>query len=91
MVNGFSILEANLLCWKCLKNLTLTQTLPLTLTLFQIRHKYVGNHLNILNMTTMCGERHKYHRNGFTMLKMAYEFAKRLKYVGNDVYIFEMA
>ena len=37
---------------------------------FQVRHKYVANDLNILNMVLMCGERLKYLRNDFTMLEM---------------------
>ena len=27
---------------------------------FQVRHKYVANNLNILNMASMCGGRLKY-------------------------------
>ena len=41
---------------------------------FQVRHKYVANDLNILNMASMCAGRLKYLRNGFTMLEMTYEF-----------------
>ena len=37
---------------------------------FKVRHKYVANDLNILNMASMCGGRLKYLRNGFTMLEM---------------------
>ena len=36
----------------------------------QVRHKYVANDLNILNMASMCGGWLKYLRNGFTMLEM---------------------
>ena len=41
-----------------------------TAKVFQVRHKYVANDLNILNMASMCGEFLKYLRNGFTMLEM---------------------
>ena len=34
--------------------------------MFEVRHKYVVNDLNILNMASMCGKRLKYLRNGFT-------------------------
>ena len=37
---------------------------------FEVRHKYVANDLNILNMPLMCGKRIKYLRNCFPMLKM---------------------
>ena len=37
---------------------------------FQVRHKYVGNDLTILNMPSMCGGRLKYLRDGFTILEM---------------------
>ena len=39
-------------------------------TVFQVRHMYVANDLNILNVASMCGGRLKYLRNGFTMLEM---------------------
>ena len=42
--------------------------------IYEVRHKYVGKDLNILNMPWMCGKRIKYLRNGFTMLKMIKEF-----------------
>ena len=51
-----------------------------------MRHKYVANDLNFLNMASMCGGRLKYLRNSFTV-----EFDKWLIYVGNDVYMWEMA
>ena len=41
-----------------------------TAEVFEVRHKYVGKDLNILNMPWMCGKRIKYLRNGFTLLKM---------------------
>ena len=41
-----------------------------TAKVFQVRHQYVANDLNILNMASMCGGRLKYLRNGFTMLEM---------------------
>ena len=53
----------------------------------QVRHKYVANDFNILNMASMCGGRIKYLRNGSTMLEMTEEFAKWLIYVGSDVYM----
>ena len=56
-----------------------------------MRHKYVANDLNILNMASMRGNRIKYLRNGFTNLEMTKEFDKRLIYTGNDVYMWEMA
>ena len=37
---------------------------------FEVRHKYVANDLNILNMASMCGKRLKYLRNGFTLQEM---------------------
>ena len=37
---------------------------------FQVRHKYVANDLNILNMASMCGGRLKYLRNSSTILEM---------------------
>ena len=37
---------------------------------FEVRHKYVANDINISSMASMCGERLKYLRNGFAMLKM---------------------
>ena len=37
---------------------------------FEVRHKYVANDLNILNMASMCGKQLKYLRNHFTMLEM---------------------
>ena len=58
---------------------------------FQVRHKYVANDLNILNMASMCGGRLKYLRNGYSMLEMTKEFDKWLMYVGNDVQMWEMA
>ena len=63
----------------------------ITAKVFQVRHKYVANNLNILDMASMCGERLKYLRNGFTMLEMTQEFDKWLIYVGTDVYICEIA
>ena len=42
-----------------------------TALVFQVRHEYVANDLNILNMASMCGKRFKYLRNPFTMFKMA--------------------
>ena len=62
-----------------------------TVTVFQVRHKYVVNDLNILNMSSMCCKRLEYLRNGFTMLEMTKEFDKGLIYVKNDVYMWEMA
>ena len=56
-----------------------------------MRHKYVANDLNILNIASMCDVRIKYLRNVFTMLEMTDEFHKWLIYVGNNVYMFEMA
>ena len=41
-----------------------------TALVFEVRHKYVANDLNILNMASMCGKRLKYLRNHFTMFKM---------------------
>ena len=38
---------------------------------FEKRHKYVANDLNILNMAQICGKWIKYIRSGFTMLEMA--------------------
>ena len=38
--------------------------------MFEVRHKYVANDLNILNMASMCGKQIKYVTNGFTMLEM---------------------
>ena len=38
--------------------------------MFEVRHKYVGNDLNILNMASMCGERLKYLRNDFSLLEI---------------------
>ena len=35
-----------------------------------VRHRYVANDLNILNMASMCFGRLKYLRNLFTMLEM---------------------
>ena len=58
---------------------------------FEVRHKYVANNLNILNMASMCGKRFKDLRKGFTNLEKTYEFDKRLIYVGNYVYMWEMA
>ena len=39
-----------------------------TAQVFEVRHQYVANDLNILNMASICGKRLKYLRNGFTML-----------------------
>ena len=44
-----------------------------TAKVFQVRHKYVANDLNILNMASMCGGRLKYLRNGYSMLEMTKE------------------
>ena len=41
-----------------------------TAKVFEVRHKYVANDLNILNISSMCGGRLKYLRKGFTMLEM---------------------
>ena len=38
--------------------------------MFEERHRYVANDLNILNMASMRGKRLKYLRNHFTMFKM---------------------
>ena len=38
--------------------------------MFDERHTYVANDLNILSMALMCGKRLKYLRNPFTMLEM---------------------
>ena len=59
--------------------------------MFEVRHRYVANDLNILNMASMRGKRLKYLRNHFPMLKIIEQFDKRLIYVGNDVYIWELA
>ena len=37
---------------------------------FQVRHKYVANELNVLNLASMFGGRLKYIRNGFALLEM---------------------
>ena len=52
---------------------------------FEVRHRYVANDLNILNMAWMYGI-----RNDFIMLKMNSEFDKQLIYHGNDVCMWEM-
>ena len=57
MGNSLNILDANKRCGKLRRSV-------------EVRHKYVPNDLNILNMTSMCGKRFKYLRNGFTMLEM---------------------
>ena len=41
-----------------------------TAKVFEVRHKYVANDLNILNMASVFGKRRKYLRNDFTMLEM---------------------
>ena len=41
-----------------------------TAEVFEVRHKYVANDSNVLNIFSMCGKRFKYLRNGFTMLEM---------------------
>ena len=62
-----------------------------TVSVFEVRHKYVAKDLNILNIPWMCGKRIKYLRNGYTMLKMIKEFQKRLICMGNDVCMCEIA
>ena len=37
---------------------------------FEVRHRYVANDLNILNMASIRGKRLKYLRKNFTMLEM---------------------
>ena len=41
-----------------------------TVEVFEVRHRYVANDLNILNIASMRGKRLKYLRNHFTMLEM---------------------
>ena len=41
-----------------------------TVYVFEVRHRFVGNDLNILNMASMRGKRLKYLRNHFTILEM---------------------
>ena len=55
-----------------------------------MRHRYVANDLNILNINSMRGNQLKYLRHGFTMLEMTEEFDKGLINVGNDVYIWKL-
>ena len=55
---------------KWLKYLENGLDIPRTAKIFQVRHKYVANDLNLFNMASMCGGRLKYLRNGFTMLEM---------------------
>ena len=41
-----------------------------TVYVFEVRHRYVANDLNILNMASMLAKRLKYLRNNLTMLEM---------------------
>ena len=59
--------------------------------MFEVRHKYIANDLNILNMASMRAKRLKYLRKSFTTLEMTEEFHKRFIYVANDVYMWKMA
>ena len=63
MVNGLSILETALLCWKWLKNLTsslnmceMTYICRKWLKNFQKRVKYVGNDVEMWELAKICWE-----------------------------------
>ena len=68
LTNGLNICELTQRFWEMAK--IFGKWLRYTAKVFQVRHKYVANDLNILNMASMCGGLLKYLRNGFTMLEM---------------------